>query len=205
MSACVVGVTGGIGSGKSTVAAMFVARGIVEVDTDRIAHRLTAPGGAAMPAITSAFGPEFLTPEGALDRAAMRVRAFADPDARRQLEAILHPLIRGVADAECAAAASPYVLLVVPLMAETWTNGGYRQRCRRILVVDCSEDLQVRRVMERSGMDEAAARRVLAAQARRAARLAIADDVISSDGSREALGSDVDRLHRNYLALAANS
>jgi dephospho-CoA kinase len=135
----------------------------------------------------------------------MRARVFSDPDARRRLESILHPMIREVADAECLAAASPYVLLVVPLMAETWSTGGYRERCRRILVVDCSEGLQVRRVMARGSLEEAEARRVLAAQADRQARLAIADDVIVNDGSIEVLQANVERLHGVYLGLAAES
>jgi dephospho-CoA kinase len=205
MSRFVVGITGGIGSGKSAVAALFAARGIVEVDTDRIAHRLTAPGGAAIPDLVAAFGAGVLDPLGALDRSAMRQRVFADPGERRRLEAILHPAIRREADLECRAAESPYAVLVVPLMAETWASGDYRQRCQRILVVDCNEATQVRRVMARNAMSEAEVRSVLAAQASRAGRLAIADDVISNDGRREDLEPQVARLHADYLHRAADT
>jgi dephospho-CoA kinase len=205
MSRFIVGITGGIGSGKSAVAALFAARGIVEVDTDRIAHRLTAPDGAAIPELVAAFGAEALDDRGALDRAAMRARVFADPGERRRLEAILHPAIRREADAECAAATSPYALLVVPLMAETWGDGAYRKRCKRILVVDCSESTQVRRVMARNAISEAEVRAVLAAQASRADRLAIADDVISNEGSREELEARVACLHADYLRQAGHT
>jgi len=195
----VVGLTGGIGSGKSTVADAFVELGAALVDTDAIAHELTAPGGAAMPGLIDVFGPQVADSSGALDRAAMRRLVFADPDARRRLEGILHPLIRELSDARCRAAGAPYVILAVPLLVE---SGSYRERCRRILVVDCPESLQIARVMARNGIGEAEVRAILAAQASRQARLAIADDVLVNDGERTILYRSVAELHAKYLRLA---
>ncbi len=199
MSAYVVGLTGGIGSGKSTVADLFVNEGAALVDTDAIAHRLTGPGGAALPALVAAFGSGIVDPGGALDRAAMRQRVFADPSARARLEAILHPMIRQRADADCRAASAAYVILAVPLLVET---GAYRARCDRILVVDCPESLQLRRVMARSGLaaDEVAA--IMAAQATRQARLAVADDIVVNDGSLEKIQRQVQLMHQEYLRRA---
>lgn len=197
----VVGLTGGIGSGKSAVAERFAAKGAAVVDTDAIAHALTGPGGAAMAAIGAAFGPEVVRADGALDRPAMRRLAFADPAARQRLEAILHPLIRAESDRQAKAAADhPYVLLVVPLLVE---SGTYRERCQRILVVDCPEAVQIARVMARNGLAEAEVRAILAAQASRAERLAAADDVIVNDGALEALEPRIDALDRDYRRLAA--
>jgi len=198
----VVGLTGGIGSGKSTVADAFVRLGVVLVDTDAIAHELTAPGGAAMPALTAAFGTPIADPAGALDRAAMRRLVFADPAARQRLEGILHPLIRQLSDERCRAASSPYAMLAVPLLVE---SGSYRERCQRILVVDCPESLQIERVMARNGMSEAEVRAILAAQASRQARLAIADDVLVNDGERTILYGAVAELHAKYLHLAGTT
>ncbi|MCX8018049.1 MAG: dephospho-CoA kinase [Rhodocyclaceae bacterium] len=219
----VVGLTGGIGSGKSAAADRFAALGARLIDTDAIAHALTAPGGAAIAPIVRAFGEEVLTPEGALDRAAMRRRVFADPAERQRLEAILHPLIRAVvaealgrpASADlprrggarrdaCSAASGdfPYTLLVVPLLVET---GAYREHLDRILVIDCPVELQIARVMARSGLSHAEVSAILAAQATRQARLAQADDVIDNDASLEALMRQVDALHHRYCALAAQS
>jgi dephospho-CoA kinase len=198
----VVGLTGGIGSGKSTVADAFVELGAALVDTDAIAHELTAPGGAAMPALIAAFGPAIADPSGALDRAAMRRLAFADPGVRQRLEGILHPLIRQLSDARCRAATAPYVILAVPLLVE---SGSYRERCRRILVVDCPESLQIARVMARNGISEAEVRAILAAQASREARLAIADDVVLNDGERTILYRAVAELHAKYLHLAGRT
>ena len=202
MSAYVVGLTGGIGSGKTTVADRLVALGATLVDTDAIAHELTAPGGAAMPALIAAFGPAIADPSGALDRAAMRRLAFADPGARQRLEGILHPMIRQLSDARCRAASAPYVILAVPLLVE---SGSYRERCRRILVVDCPESLQIERVMARNGISEAEVRAILAAQASREARLAIADDVLVNDGERTILYRAVAALHAEYLHLAGRT
>lgn len=200
MSGFVVGLTGGIGSGKSTVADLFVAAGAGLVDTDAIAHELTAPDGAAMPAIAAAFGAAVLTSTGALDRAAMRQRVFADAGARQQLEAILHPMIRQLSDARCLAATTPYVVLAVPLLVE---SGTYRARCDRIVVVDCPESLQIERVMARNGLAAEQVRAIMAAQATRADRLAAADDVVLNDGGLTKLYEQVERLHLNYLRQSA--
>ena len=200
MSDFVVGLTGGIGSGKSAAADCFAAHGIAVVDTDAIAHRLTAAGGAAMPALIAEFGSEIANIDGALDRACMRRLVFADPEARGRLEGILHPMIREHAAADCRAATSPYVILAVPLLVE---SGTYRERCRRIVVVDCPESLQISRVMTRNGLPEAEVRAIMAAQATRAQRLAAADDVVTNDGDLAHLEAQVIELHRKYLQLAA--
>lgn len=196
----VVGLTGGIGSGKSTVADLFVARGAALVDTDAIAHELTGPHGAAMAAIAEAFGSAVVDARGALDRAAMRRQVFADATARQRLEAILHPLIRAESDRRCQAARAPYVILAVPLLVE---SGTYRERVQRVLVVDCPEAVQVARVMARNGLGEAEVQAILAAQASRQQRLAVADDVVDNGGDAAALVPQVERLHRQYLAAAS--
>ena len=198
----VIGLTGGIGSGKSAAADLFAARGALMVDTDQIAHQLTAPGGAAMDAIRQAFGNGVVAADGALNRAAMRALAFEDPDARKRLEAILHPMIRAESERLCLAATTPYVMLVVPLLIE---SGTYRQRVRRLCGVDCPEEVQVARVMQRSGLEERQVRAIMAAQASRAERLAAADDVIDNGGSYEQLAAQVERLHAAYLQLAAKA
>lgn len=195
----IVGLTGGIGSGKSTVADLFVARGAALVDTDAIAHELTAPGGAAMSALRARFGDVIVRSDGGLDRAAMRRRVFADAEAKAALEGILHPLIRAESDRRCALAQAPYVILAVPLLVE---SGTYRARCDRVLVVDCAPETQVARVMARSGLSEAEVRAIIAAQATREARLAAADDVVDNGGHAEALVPQVDALHRAYLDAA---
>lgn len=200
MSDFVVGLTGGIGSGKSTVADLFVERGATLVDTDAIAHELTAAGGAALPALLMEFGPAVATADGAMDRAAMRRRVFADGSAKARLEGILHPLIRQVSAERCRAAVSPYVILAVPLLVE---SGAYRQRCDRILVVDCPENLQIERVVARSGMSADEVRVIMAAQASRQQRLAAADDVVVNDAACSKLGAEVDALHQKYLVLLA--
>lgn len=196
----VVGLTGGIGSGKSTVADLFVARGAALVDTDAIAHELTGPRGAAMVAIAEAFGLAVVDARGALDRAAMRRQVFADATARQRLEGILHPLIRAESDRRCQAARAPYVILAVPLLVE---SGSYRERVQRVLVVDCPEAVQVARVMARNGLGEAEVQAILAAQASRQQRLAVADDVVDNGGDAAALVPQVERLHRQYLAAAS--
>ena len=199
----VVGLTGGIGSGKSAAADLFAERGILVVDTDAIAHALTAPGGAAMPAIRAEFGATVAAADGALDRAAMRAIVFADPAARQRLEAILHPMIRRESERLLAAdaARSPYAILMVPLLIEA---GSYRERVDRIAVVDCAEATQIARVMGRNGLAREEVQRILAAQATRAERLAVADDVIDNDGDLAALRPQIERLHVNYLAYARN-
>lgn len=199
MSRYIVGLTGGIGSGKSAAAECFRQLGIEIVDADAIAHELTGPQGAAMSGISAAFGPGVITADGALDRTAMRQLAFANPDARRQLEAILHPRIRQICDQRCIAASSPYALLVVPLLVE---SGTYRQRCQRLVVVDCPEETQIARVMARNGMRREEVERIMTAQASRAERLAAADDVIDNSGPAAALMPQIFALHDKYLELA---
>lgn len=200
MSDFVVGLTGGIGSGKSAAADAFAALGVSVVDTDAIAHELTAPGGAAMPGLVAAFGAEVAAVDGALDRARMRRLVFADPAARERLEAILHPLIRTLSAERCRLALSPYVILAVPLLVE---SGTYRERCDRIVAVDCPEGLQISRVMARNGLAEAEVRAIMATQASRAERLAVADDVIANDHDLANLEKQVGELHRKYLQLSS--
>ena len=196
----VVGLTGGIGSGKSAAADLFAAHGIAVIDTDAIAHELTAPGGAAMPAIRAGFGDGVVAADGALDRAAMRAIVFTDPAAKKRLEAILHPLIRQESELRCAAAkGAPYLLLVVPLLIE---SGGYRERADRILVVDCDEAVQISRVMARSGLAGDEIRAIIASQAARAERRAAADDLVLNDGGLDALLPQVAGLHQRFLELA---
>ena len=194
----VVGLTGGIGSGKSAAAERFAAHGITVVDTDAIAHELTQAGGAAMAAIRAEFGDSVLTSDGALDRPAMRKRVFADASARQRLEAILHPMIRLLSDRRAASADSCYVVMVVPLLVE---SGSYRGRIARLLVVDCAEETQIARVMARNRMSRAEVINILAAQASRAQRLAVADDVIDNNGSLEDLQRQVDALDQAYRSI----
>lgn len=198
--AFIVGLTGGIGSGKSAAAELFEELGVAVVDTDRIAHALTAPDGAAMAAIREAFGAGVIAEDGSLNRPAMRALAFEDPDARKRLEGILHPMIRAESDRQCHAAQAPYVLLVVPLLIE---SGTYRGRVQRLCVVDCPEEIQVERVVSRSGLEACQVRAIMAVQARRADRLAAADDVVDNSGDLPQLREQVASLHRRYLALAA--
>lgn len=197
-----VGLTGGIGSGKSAAASIFEELGAAVVDTDAIAHELTAPGGAAIESIRGAFGNDVIDARGALDRAAMRRKVFADPQAKARLETILHPMIRAEADRRSAASRAPYVVLVVPLLVE---SGGYRSRVQRVVVVDCPEAVQVARVMSRSGLSAEEARAIMAAQVSREQRLAVADDVIENGGELAALRPQVEALHRRYLEMAAVS
>jgi len=201
-----VGLTGGIGSGKSAAGAEFEKLGVTVIDSDAIAHVLTAAGGAAIEPIRAAFGSAFIGTDGAMDRARMREHVFNTPAERARLEAILHPLIRAETEARAAAAAatSAYVVLMIPLLVEAARrDAGWRARFDRIAVVDCSEATQVRRVMARNGFTEEAVRRIMAAQASRAERLAAADDVIDNEGTVTALAPQVARLHRAYLQLAS--
>lgn len=198
VSDIVIGLTGGIGSGKSTVADLFAAQGVAVVDTDLIAHDLTGPAGAAMPEILAAFGDSVRQPNGGLDRVAMRRQVFADPQVRQQLEGILHPRIRSEAERRCRLATTPYVLLVVPLLIE---SGAYRDRVRRVLVVDCDEATQVARVVARSGLSPDEVRRIIATQLARAERLAAADDVIVNMAGVAALEPQVLAMHERYLRL----
>ncbi|MBN3854715.1 MULTISPECIES: dephospho-CoA kinase [unclassified Paraburkholderia] len=195
-----VGLTGGIGSGKSTVADLFAARGVPLVDTDVIAHRVTAPQGVAMPQIAAQFGPEFVAADGSMDRARMRALVFGDEAARKRLEAITHPLIRAETERETREAKGPYVMLVVPLLVE---SGAWKSRVDRVLAVDCSVQTQIARVMRRNGFTREQVQAIIARQATREARLAAADDVIVNDDTTlDALAQDVELLHRRYLALA---
>ena len=195
----VVGLTGGIGSGKSTVADAFAALGVTVVDTDAIAHELSSAQGGAIPEIVAAFGAGVLRPDGALDRTAMRRLVFSDRGAKGRLEAILHPMIRQESERRCRNAVnSPYVVLVVPLLVE---NESYGQLVDRVLVVDCAESAQIERVIVRSGLAEEEVRAIMAVQATRAERLAAADDVLVNDQGRETLRVRVADLHRRYLAL----
>ena len=198
VSDIVIGLTGGIGSGKSTVADLFAAQGVAVVDTDLIAHDLTGPAGAAMPEILAAFGDSVRQPNGGLDRVAMRRQVFTDPQVRQQLEGILHPRIRSEAERRCRLATTPYVLLVVPLLIE---SGAYRDRVRRVLVVDCDEATQVARVVARSGLSPDEVRRIIATQLARAERLAAADDVIVNMAGVAALEPQVLAMHERYLRL----
>ncbi len=194
-----IGLTGGIGSGKSTVAYMFAARGASVVDTDQIAHSLTAPGGAAMPAIVAGFGAEYADANGALDRARMRSLVFADAGAKARLEAILHPRIRDAALAAAEAATGDYVIFAVPLLVE---SGTWRARVTRVLAVDCPEQVQIARVMARNNLPESQVRAIMAAQASRQQRLDAADDIIENGGGIEALAPQIARLHDLYLAFS---
>ncbi len=195
-----VGLTGGVGSGKSTAARLFADLGAAIVDTDAIAHALTAAGGTAMAAIAAEFGREVVAPDGSLDRANLRARVFTDAAARRRLEAILHPLIHDEARRQAAVARSPYVLLIVPLLVETLAS--YRRDLDRIAVVDCDESRQIARTASRPGISPDQAAAILKAQSPRAARLAIADDVIDNNAGPADLEARVRHLHRTYLRLA---
>ena len=195
----VVGLTGGIGSGKTAVAQAFAALGAPVVDADAIAHELSAPGAAGQRAVAGAFGPDAVAKDGSLDRAWLRRRAFDDPSFRGRLEAILHPLIGDEAKARVAAWSAPYGLLAVPLLLET---GRLRPLVDRVLVVDCPEDMQVARVRARSGLAEDEVRAIMAAQLPRAARLAQADDVLDNGGLPDAIGPQVARLDHFYREIA---
>jgi dephospho-CoA kinase len=195
-----IGLTGGIGCGKTTVADLFAARGATVIDTDQIAHSLTGPHGAAMPALLAEFGPDYATPDGALDRAKMRALVFADPAARARLEAILHPRIRDATAAAALLATGPYTIFVVPLLIE---SGTWRARVTRVLAIDCPEEVQVARVMARNGLPESQVRAIMAAQVSRTERLAAADDVILNDAGVDGLVGQVERLHAFYLDEAS--
>ena len=196
----VVGLTGGIGSGKSAAADEFARLGATVVDTDAIARALTERGGAALPHIKSLFGEAFVTSGGAMDRDAMRSRVFSDPVAKQALEGLLHPMIRAEAERRTAAAQGPYVVQVVPLLVE---SDDYRKRVARVLAVDCPEEVQLERVMARSGLSEDAVRSIMAHQVPRAARLAAAHDVIDNAGTLEQLRQQVAALHARYVKMAA--
>lgn len=193
-----VGLTGGIASGKSAVARFFSALGVPVIDTDELAREAVAPGTPGLRAVIEAFGRTVLDPHGALDRRTMRKRVFADPAARKRLEAIVHPEVRRLLAERLASLQAPYVLIVVPLLVES----GLAREMDRVLVVDCPELLQIDRLAARDGETLAEARNMLAAQATRSQRLACADDVITNDAGLDALEVAVGDLHRRYLTLA---
>ena len=197
-----VGLTGGIGSGKSAAAEEFRRLGATVVDTDAIAHDLTRPGGAAVPHVRALFGEAFVLPTGAMDRKAMRDRVFADPAAKQALEALLHPMIRTEAERLIAAAPGPYVMYVVPLLIE---SGDYRRRVDRVLVVDAPEALQVERVRSRSGLAESEVRAIMSSQVPRAERLAAADDVIDNAGTIDQLRAQAAALHARYVKMSSTA
>ena len=200
--AFVVGLTGGIGSGKSKAAEEFERLGATVVDTDVIARELTQAGGAAIPRIRALFGDAFVAEHGAMDRTAMRSRVFSDPAAKRALESLLHPMIRTEAERRIAEATGSYVVYVVPLLVESTEP---RRRADRILVVDAPEEAQVSRVAARSGLAPAEVRAIMATQASRAERLAAADDVIDNAGTLDALRDQVRALHARYVKMSSRA
>ena len=195
----VVGLTGGIGSGKSTVAGLFAELGVPVIDTDLIAHQLTEPGSEALDAIRARFSDAIMQENGTLDRAALRRIVFGNETARKQLETILHPRIRREVEHALDAVQAPYAMIVIPLLVET---GGYDDLLSRVLVVDCPEALQIERVMSRSRFSREEVEAILAAQASRTQRLAAADDVILNTATQGALSTQVSVLHQRYLGLA---
>ncbi|MBB5214677.1 dephospho-CoA kinase [Parapusillimonas granuli] len=196
-----IGLTGGIGSGKSRVADLLAEWGAAVIDTDVIAHELTAPGGAAMEPIRQHFGPDVVAPTGALDRQAMRELVFDSPQARQQLESIIHPMIKSVVQQRAEEAQGCYLVVVVPLLVE---SGQWRNRLDRICVVDCDEATQIHRVHARSGLTEGIITRIMSAQATRRERLAVADDIVLNDAhtSVEQLVARTRSLHENWCKLA---
>ena len=201
MSDYFIGLTGGIASGKSALEKAFAAHGVVVADADLIARQVVAPGEPALAAVVEHFGAGVLRADGQLDRAALRVRVFGDPDQRRALEAILHPAIRARLEAICRAAPGPYAIAMVPLLTEGGGRAAYPW-LHRILVVDTPAAVQKARLMQRDGIDATLADQMMAAQASRAERLALADDIVVNDGDIHHLQHAADALHLRYLALA---
>jgi dephospho-CoA kinase len=195
-----VGLTGGIGSGKTTAAELFASRGACVVDADEISRKLTGPGQAAVEQIVGSFGPQFVAADGSLNRQRMRDLVFSDASARKSLESILHPLIRQESALQLRACNAPYAILVVPLLIE---SGTYRTRTDRVAVVDCDTEIQVRRVMQRSALTRGEVLAIIASQVSREDRLAAADDVILNDGDLPALERQIESLHAHYIELAA--
>ena len=196
----VVAITGGIGSGKTTVANQFAALGIEVVDADLIAREVVAPGTPALAAITSHFGPEILTEQGLLDRRVLRERIFSDQAAKSWLNALLHPIIRSEMLRQCAAVSSPYCLLVVPLLVENRLT----ELADRVLVIDVDEATQIERTCRRDGVSREQAQAILASQASRSERLAMADDVLDNQsGTTETIRARILALHETYLAFAS--
>jgi dephospho-CoA kinase len=193
-----IGLTGGIASGKSAVADMFVARGVKVIDTDLVAREVVEPGQPGLAALVETLGSQILTKDGRLDRKGLRKRVFADATARQQLESILHPLIQSAAFRQAEADPGAYQILAVPLLVET----GFDALVDRVLLVDCPTELQLERLQDRDGETEKTARAILTAQASRADRLAVADDVISNTGTLPELEDRVEHLHQKYLQLS---
>lgn len=193
-----IGLTGGIGSGKTTVANLFANHGAHIIDTDEISHQLCAPGGQAIALIKTAFDDSFIKASGALDRAKMREFIFTNPKARKKLEDILHPLITQVAMSQAATNTGIYPIFVVPLLVE---STHWAQRVSRITVVDCQESSQIKRVMARSKLTEQEVRAIMSTQVQRDARLAAADDIVTNDGNIDQLTQQVSQLHSLYCAL----
>ena len=196
-----IGLTGGIACGKTTVANLFAALGVPIVDTDLLAREVVAPGSPLLAQIAGHFGPGLIRDDGSLDRRELRSRVFADPNARLWLEQLTHPAIRALTDERCDAAGGPYVIVAIPLLVET--SGA--ARFQRVLVVDCEPELQLARLMARDGAGREEALRMLAAQASRAARLSVADDVIHNDGDLASLRDQVERLHAEYVSAAKSA
>jgi dephospho-CoA kinase len=198
MAIKVIGLTGGVGSGKSTVADLFAEHGVAIVDTDLVSRRLTGPDGEAMGSLAAAFGAEFVRVDGSLDRAAMRQLVFSDVAARTRLEGILHPMIMMHGTRELQQAQGPYAMLVVPLLFET---ARYQPLVMRSLVVDCDEQVQLQRVVRRSHLSADEAHAIMAAQMSRRERCARADDIIENNGSLDELRLQVEVKHRYYLEI----
>ena len=194
----IIGLTGGIASGKSLVADLFAQRGVVVVDTDIVAREVVEPGSPALEEIRTSFGDAVIAADGSLDRSVMRDIVFNDDQMRRELESILHPRIREASFQQVAEASGPYVIVVVPLLYESPMKDGVN----RILVVDCSEETQIERLMARDNETREQACRILATQASRAERLSIADDILQNDGDTDSVGDAVGELHERYLELA---
>lgn len=195
-----VGLTGGIASGKSLVADLFAARGISIIDTDVIAREVLAPGTPGLTQVIETFGNRFLLPDGSLNRSALRDEIFANPDSRAKLESISHPLIREATLEQSRLTEGPYQIIAIPLLAET----GFKDIVDRVLVVDCEPEVQLSRLMQRDNESRESAKKIMNAQATRAERRAIADDVIANNGSVAELEEKVSKLHENYLVLASN-
>lgn len=204
MSDYFIGLTGGIASGKSTLEKAFAKQGVVVADADLLAREVVAPGEPALAAVVERFGRDVLQADGQLDRAALRVRVFGDPDQRRALEAILHPAIRARLEAICRAAPGPYAIATVPLLTEGGGRAAYPW-LHRILVVDTPAAVQKARLMQRDGIDATLADQMMAAQASRAERLALADDIVVNDGDLAHLQRAADQLHARYVALASST
>lgn len=201
-AAFTLGLTGGIGSGKTTVANLFAELGASLVDTDLIAHQLTSPGGIAIPEISRQFGQEFILPDGAMDRGKMREHVFSRPEEKARLEAILHPLIRNETQKAADSAAGAYIIFVVPLLVE---SGSWKNRVSRVLVVDCAEQTQIQRVMARSGLTAQQVQAIMSTQVSREKRLQAADDVITNEGDIAQIAGQVRHLHAKYVKLAKSA